>query len=42
MCLYEPINGNYPTSSFCDLHGQNCEGCSYNYNENYNEEEDQN
>ena len=33
MCLYEPINGDYPTNSFCNLYGQNCEGCPYNYNE---------
>ena len=25
-------NGGH-TNSFCDLHGQNCEGCPYNYNE---------
>lgn len=33
MCLYEPINGDYPTESFCNMHGPNCEGCSYSYNE---------
>ena len=26
MCLYEPINGEFPTNSFCNLHGPN----SYN------------
>lgn len=33
MCLYEPINGDFPRESFCNLHGPNCEGCSYYYNE---------
>ncbi len=38
MCLYEPINGDYPTESFCNLHGINCEGCPYNYDEKSNKE----
>ena len=29
MCLYEPINGYYPTLSFCNMYGLNCEGCPY-------------
>lgn len=40
MCLYEPINGDYPTDSFCNMHGPNCEGCSYNYDERPNKEND--
>ena len=38
MCLYEPINGDYPTNAFCDLHGPNCEGCSYKYYESLAED----
>lgn len=33
MCLYEPINGDYPTESFCNRHGLSCEGCPYHYNQ---------
>ena len=32
MCLYEPINGDYPTVRFCDMH-PDCVGCPYRYEE---------
>ena len=38
MCLYEPINGDYPTESFCNIHGSSCEGCSYKYDESLAED----
>lgn len=33
MCLYEPINGSFPTDSFCEMHSD-CRSCGYYYNEN--------
>ena len=31
-CLYEPINGDYPTAKFCNEH-ITCESCPYHYDE---------
>lgn len=38
MCLYAPINGDYPTAKFCNEYPLDCEGCPYYYNEETEEE----
>lgn len=36
-CLYEPINGDYPTAKFCNMH-MTCESCPYHYGEDVKKE----
>ena len=37
MCLYEPINGDYPTVKFCNEY-ITCKSCPYHYDEDVKKE----
>ena len=39
MCLYEPINGDYPTVEFCNEY-ITCKSCPYYYGEDVKKEND--
>ena len=32
MCLYEPVNGKFPSDTYCNMH-PGCERCPYSYDE---------